>query len=312
MVTDLCRDKLQEYEILVSHHRKFMLSFCVLTFTFSFVATLGNLLVIRALWKASSLPKNLKMLFINLAVSDLAVGSVVHSMLGAIIAIVLYKEARGNHNQTVNMLCPTTITIFLFLLLILVSASFFTISAIAIDRFLAISLPLRYQGLVTSKRVFFVSISVWLIGFAIGAAYISIAARYNLAVVVAAQLYGLVVATAIYIYIYKIARYHKNQILTQCQLQNDQAMKVLREKKSAISALLVYIVLMVCYVPNLACSVLLLIDKFQITFLVANRASLFLVLLNSSLNPLIYCWRYRELREMVRKMVCQVFRIGSN
>lgn len=191
----------------------------------------------------------------------------------------------------------------------MVSASFFTISAIAVDRFLAISLHLRYQGLVTSKRVWIVLMTVWLISFVIASAFISIP-RYNLAVVVAAQLHGLAVSTAIYIYIYKIARYHRNQIQTQCQLQNDHVVKVLREKKSAISALLVYIVLMVCYVPNLACSVLMLVERFKMIFLVANRASLFLVLLNSSLNPLIYCWRYRELREMVRKMVCEIFRFG--
>ena len=309
MVTDLCREKLEEYERLVRYHRTFMLSYCVLTFAFSFIATLGNLLVIRALWKASSLPETLRKLFINLAVSDLAVGSIVQLMLGAIIAIVLYKEANGNHNQIVHMLCPATISLFMFLILTMVSASFFTISAIAVDRFLAISLHLRYQGLVTSKRVWIVLMTVWLISFVIASAFISIP-RYNLAVVVAAQLYGLAVSTAIYIYIYKIARYHRNQIQTQCQLQNDHVVKVLREKKFAISALLVYIVLMVCYVPNLACSVLMLVDRFKMTFLVANRASLFLVLLNSSLNPLIYCWRYRELREMVRKMVCEIFRLG--
>lgn len=300
MVTELCTAKFEEYERLIRYHGTFMLFFCVLNFAFSLVATLGNLLVIRALWKASSMPETLKKLFLNLAVSDLAVGSIAQLMLGVIIAVMLKEETSGGH--AFNILCPTIITLFLFLLLTLASASFFTITVIALDRFLAISLHLRYEQLVTSKRVIFVLICVWLASVTVGSIFISMP-YFNLMMIVIVELYGLLVTTVIYIYIYRIARYHKNRILSQFQLQNDHAMEVLREKKSAISALLVYIVLMVCYIPNSCCTILLLVDRSQISFLVANRVSLFLVLLNSSLNPLIYCWRYRELREIVKKMI---------
>lgn len=300
MVTELCTAKFEEYERLIRYHGTFMLFFCVLNFAFSLVATLGNLLVIRALWKASSMPETLKKLFLNLAVSDLAVGSIAQLMLGVIIAVMLKEETSGGH--AFNILCPTIITLFLFLLLTLASASFFTITVIALDRFLAISLHLRYEQLVTSKRVIFVLICVWLASVTVGSIFISMP-YFNLMMIVIVELYGLLVTTVIYIYIYRIARYHKNRILSQFQLQNNHAMEVLREKKSAISALLVYIVLMVCYIPNSCCTILLLVDRSQISFLVANRVSLFLVLLNSSLNPLIYCWRYRELREIVKKMI---------
>lgn len=300
MVTELCTAKFEEYERLIRYHGTFMLFVCVLNFAFSLVATLGNLLVIRALWKASSMPETLKKLFLNLAVSDLAVGSIAQLMLGVIIAVMLKEETSGGH--AFNILCPTIITLFLFLLLTLASASFFTITVIALDRFLAISLHLRYEQLVTSKRVIFVLICVWLASVTVGSIFISMP-YFNLMMIVIVELYGLLVTTVIYIYIYRIARYHKNRILSQFQLQNDHAMEVLREKKSAISALLVYIVLMVCYIPNSCCTILLLVDRSQISFLVANRVSLFLVLLNSSLNPLIYCWRYRELREIVKKMI---------
>lgn len=300
MVTELCTAKFEEYERLIRYHGTFMLFFCVLNFAFSLVATLGNLLVIRALWKASSMPETLKKLFLNLAVSDLAVGSIAQLMLGVIIAVMLKEETSRGH--AFNILCPTIITLFLFLLLTLASASFFTITVIALDRFLAISLHLRYEQLVTSKRVIFVLICVWLASVTVGSIFISMP-YFNLMMIVIVELYGLLVTTVIYIYIYRIARYHKNRILSQFQLQNNHAMEVLREKKSAISALLVYIVLMVCYIPNSCCTILLLVDRSQISFLVANRVSLFLVLLNSSLNPLIYCWRYRELREIVKKMI---------
>ena len=46
--------------LIVRLRRSFFLAFCVLNFVFSLVATLANLLVIRALMKASTLPGNVK------------------------------------------------------------------------------------------------------------------------------------------------------------------------------------------------------------------------------------------------------------
>ena len=43
-------------------------------------------------------------------------------------------------------------------------ASFFGVVAVSVDRFLAIHLHLRYQELVTHKRVVAVVITIWLLG----------------------------------------------------------------------------------------------------------------------------------------------------
>ena len=55
-------------------HGTAVYSLCVLNFIFSSVAAFGNILVIPALRKASSMPANIKKFFLSLAVSDLAVG----------------------------------------------------------------------------------------------------------------------------------------------------------------------------------------------------------------------------------------------
>ena len=73
MVVKLCILKLEEYKALAHFHGTLMIVFCVFNLTFSVVATLGNLLVIRALWKSSTISATLKYLFLSLAVSDLAV-----------------------------------------------------------------------------------------------------------------------------------------------------------------------------------------------------------------------------------------------
>ena len=151
MAAEFCTQKVEEYRKLIRHNETFMLVFCVLNLIFPLVAVLGNLLVIRALWKSSSIPANLRKLFLSLAVSDLAVGLLAQLMFGVINAVMLKMAEDGNYD--ISFLCPTISNARFFWLLFLTSASFLTISGIAVDRLLAISLHLRYQELVTSWLV---------------------------------------------------------------------------------------------------------------------------------------------------------------
>ena len=282
-----------------------MLTFCVLNLIFSLVATLGNLAVIRALSKASSIPDNLKKLFLSLAVSDFAVGLFGQLMFGIIVAVMLKTATNGNFNF--DFLCPRILTVCYFAIYLLTCSSFLTIVLIAVDRVLAVFLHLRYQELVTSKRVVIALVSLWLTSVVVVcSSFISLPDQNNM-VVVTFELFGLLVTTVGYVRIYKVVKYHRNQIASQCQLQNSQVMRILREKKSTMNALLVYIVFLACFLPNLCCIFLLRTDSLRLSFLVANHVSGFLVLLNSSFNPIIYCWRYREIREIVKNSIKHVF-----
>ena len=114
---------------------------------FTFVATFINLLIIRALWNALSIPLTLKKLFLSLASSDFAVGLIAQLMYGCIIAVILKMAANEDYNY--DFFCPTLLTLCHFFLFLLACASFLNVTAIAVDRLLAISLHLRYQKLVT-------------------------------------------------------------------------------------------------------------------------------------------------------------------
>ena len=80
MAEQCCTQRLDSWLKLVHHSKSSILTFCVSHFTFSLVATLGNLLVIRALIKASTIPANVKKLFLSLAFSELAVGLLLQLM----------------------------------------------------------------------------------------------------------------------------------------------------------------------------------------------------------------------------------------
>ena len=167
-------------------------------------------------------------MLLSLAVSDLAVALIPQLMLGVNLAVMLHMEPSEKHN--INAFCPEILIIYRFFALFLTSASFLTVTAIAIDRFLSISLHLRYQQLVTSDRVIIALIFLWLMSASAASVFISIPEN-NLMVVAVIEFYGLLVTTAVYVHIYRVVRYHQKQIQASCQLYNDQAEAVLREKK---------------------------------------------------------------------------------
>lgn len=300
MVAQFCSHELEELTQLVQRHRIFTTTFCALHMISSLISILENLFVIRALWKASSIPGNMKKLFLNLAFSDIAVALFGQLMLAVIIAVMLKMEETENY----NFLCPTVVTVNRFFLFLLACASFLNVTAIAVDRLLAVSIHLRYQEFVTSKRVFITLVSLWLTSGVGAFLYILFPDKSNMIVVII-EIVGILLTTVAYIRMYKVVRYHQNRIQCQLQLQNTQ---ILQEKKSAFNSLFVYVVFLACYLPRLCSAVLLITNSLRISFLVGEHVTFFLIFLNSSLNPVVYSWRYREIRETVKRTLKTIFR----
>ena len=125
------------------------ITLCVFNAVLSYIVIALNSVKIYAMTKTSSLPKNLKTLLLSLAVSDLGVGLIVQPL--TISVLVMKFESN------------TTFTAYLISLYILTFASFFGVTALTVDRFLAIHLHLRYNELVTHKRVVAVVISIWVL-----------------------------------------------------------------------------------------------------------------------------------------------------
>ncbi|XP_078351948.1 melanocortin receptor 3-like [Oculina patagonica] len=306
MTARFCNLELEEFTIILFHHRTLMLTLCVLILAFSVVAIFGNILVFRALWKASSIPSTLKKLFMSLVTADLAMGLFAQLMFGVTLAVMLNMTASGEYN--LHMFCPSVFTLCHFSIFFLASASLLNVTAIAADRLLAIFLHLRYQEIVSPKSITIALLSLWLTSGVAASIYILLPENNDRVSEVLVYV-GLFVTSVAYIYLYKTVRYHQNQIQCQCQVQNGQAMELLRQKKSAINALFVYVVFLACYVPHLCSTILLKMDQLRISSLAAYEVSVFLVLLNSSLNPMVYCWRYREIREIVKAIVKKTLRI---
>ena len=303
MISSFCKEKLEEMTLMVQLQPAFVSCLCVLHLLLSFMATFGNLLVIHAMWKASSIPATLRPLFLSLAFSDLAIGSCVEPAFAAILAVILHLAAKENFD--LGPLCPS-VTVSVFAAYSLLGVSFFTIAAIALDRLLAVFLHLRYQQLVTERRVAIGLVCLWLMSGLSTLAFMSIPS-YNDLVALVFQAAGLLVISVAYFRIYKVVRYHQNQIQCQLQVQNDGALEAARVRKSSLNAFYVYIIALACYLPSLIAGIPFLLDHLHIPSLVAYYLSAILVFLNSTINPLIYCWRYREIRFTVKRTVKKIF-----
>ena len=87
------------------------------------------------------------------------------------------------------------------------------------------------------------------------------------------ELAGLLLSAVANIRIYRVVRYHQNQIHCQQQLQlpNAQVMVHLREKKSALNALFVYVVFVACYLLHLCSAFLPTNASFRISFFTVRK-----------------------------------------
>ena len=201
----------------------------------------------------------------------------------------------------VNNTYFTLITYFV-IQTILAIASFFTVVAISVDRFLAIHLHLRYQELVTHERVVAGVISTWKLSVLssplIGYKYLNSRMPVYVFMVVVFG-FCFIIMGIIYSRMYLTARHHANQMqVPQMQVaQNSQIESAVRKRKSAISVFYVYLVVLVCYLPQYCVRVAQLIQSPPSTaLLVTGLFSKTLVFLNSSLNPVIYGWKMRHIR----------------
>jgi len=251
-----------------------------------------NIVTIHAIRKTSSLPKTLKTLLLSLSVSDVGVGLSVQPF---------YISLLVNWAQENNPGCKTYKAFFLVTRLFSM-ASFFGVVAVSVDRFLAIHLHLRYQELVTHKRVVAVVILIWLMS-----AFLSLMTlwvSFDIRNLISALLgvVGLFLTMLVYIRIYLAVRRHKNQIqIQQVQqgAQTDEMANFTRLIKSAVGVFYVYLVYIVCYLPF---TVIVKGPEIFGPSVAVKKVLLFsltLIFLNSSLNPVIYCWKMRHIRQTV-------------
>jgi len=261
-----------------------------------YTAIMLNIVTIHAIRKTPSLPKTLKTLLLSLAVSDVAVGLVIQPFYISLLVTWLQENYPACRTY---MAFDITMGFFS-------RASFYNVVAITIDRFLAIHLHLRYHETVTYKSVVTVVISIWLISAFLVSMALWVPSDVRTLFVFVSTAVGVLLTTLVYIRIYLTVRRHKNQIQAmqvQNTVQTGEMANSASLYKSAVGTFYVYLVFLICYLPIFIWSAALAVYDPSIALKKYLLFSFTLVFLNSSLNPVIYCWKMRHIRHAVMEIL---------
>ena len=116
-----------------------------------------------------------------------------------------------------------------------------------------------------------------------------------------------------YTMIFFTLRRHQMRVHTNVQQHHQQqsnhyfSLNMLRYRKAVHSALWIQLALVVCYLPYSIMTVLIGNRRPSPSYFLAWLTTVTLVYLNSSLNPVLYCWKISEVRRVVKEIIRNVF-----
>lgn len=289
------------------------------------LAILGNVLVCWAVYLNSNLQNVTNYFMVSLAVADIAVG-----LLAIPFAITISTGFCASFYGCLFIAC---------FVLVLTQSSIFSLLAIAIDRFIAIRMPLRYNALVTGSRAKGIIAICWVLSFIIGLTPMLGWHKYTLGGTVPSQnnsqncselkmaclfesvvtmeymvyynffacvLVPLLLMFGIYLKIFMAARRQLKQMENKV-VHGERSRSILQKEVHAAKSLAFIVGLFaVCWLP------LHIVNCYILFCPALPRPPLWLMDLailmshaNSVVNPLIYAYRIREFRHTFRKIIGQ-------
>ena len=206
----------------------------------SVTAFLGNTLILVALHKENSLHPPSKLLLRCLAISDLCVG-----LVSEPLAVIFWMSTIFERwNFCRHIFVSLVVTGY-----ILCGMSLLIMTAISVDRLLALSLGLKYRQVVTLKRTYTFLTTLCVISIVFSTMYVKsneIAARYIQILTTAC----LTTSSASYTKMFLKLRQRQTEVLEFELSSQSIQLKIARYRKAVSCALWLQLTLVVCYLPN--------------------------------------------------------------
>ena len=261
----------------------------------------GNVLVLAAVWRNPSLHTPSTILLCSLAVSDLLVGFLA---LPVNIAIALTPLSRVSSYLRLSQAR-------MFLNIQLCGVSLETMTAISVDRYLALRYHMRYPNMMTSRRATCVAATFWCKNFILSLLSIWKETAILLVAVVFVAL-CLFISSITYSAIYRIVRHHQHQIHAQQQavqsMNAEQNCKI-QAKKRAVNTFIYYICMLLCYFPVAVFTLIKVTYEQHWNIMIIISYCYTIMFMHSAINPFLYIWRNREIRrgvlKILRKILCK-------
>ncbi|KAG8521866.1 Adenosine receptor A2b [Galemys pyrenaicus] len=277
----------------------------------------GNVLVCAAVGTSSTLQTPTNYFLVSLAAADVAVG-----LFAIPFAITISLGICTDFYSCLFLAC---------FVLVLTQSSIFSLLAVAIDRYLAIRVPLRYKSLVTGTRARRVIAVLWVLAFGIGLTPFlgwngkrqnsttdgttngncshvtcSFEKVVSMSYMVYFNFFGcvlppLLIMLLIYIKIFTVAC----RQLKRTELMDHSRTILQREIHAAKSLAMIVGIFAICWLPVHAinCITLFLLAKPEDKPKWTINMAILLSHANSVVNPIVYAYRNRDFRYTFHKII---------
>ena len=263
-------------------------------FTFPFAILLNSLVIVAVKTKRHLRTKS-NISLACLATTDFAVGLIVQPL--AITSFSLFFIGSSPQTMTSSFVWVSSAVGQTC-----IAASLLHLMLMSGERYLAIKHSFAYQnGLVTEARIIIASSMAWICAAIVYGIRVSIFREISVVIILA------VISIVVYchVVIYKEVRRNTQQIIAN-QVSLAVKEKLLNNKRAFNTTVVIVLTLFLCYIPTCVWLIVFISFNGENSSDVGHIASFpitFLVLLNSSINPLIYTARIRHFRVAFFQMV---------
>ena len=253
----------------------------------SLTALTGNAIILLALRRCSSLHPSSKALFSSLAISDFGVGLVAQPLFAAYTLAIAWDNP--------GLFCIVGLPYSLFSSF-LGLVSFCTISVVALDRHLALILRFRYRKIVTVKRITLILMVAWFLS-----AFFTVSETFSINLRRIASEFMLI-SCLLLAFNFSISRHTSTSVSINSEWRVLLAFSTIANQPTACS--LFFCLFLSTYLPFVFALVVATAFGFSsFPQLFALDITSFLALLNSSLNPVVYCWRIKEIQREAKQLI---------
>ena len=270
----------------------------------SITASVGNTLILIALHKVSSIFPPRKLLFRCLAVTDLCIGLITEPIYITMLLMPVVLK-KFDFSNAIELIYDIS---FPLLSVVTISTSTF----ISVDRLVAILLGLRYRHVVTLRRVRAIILCFWLSGAFLWTLWRFISSEVAMNIFLVLIMLCLVISTFCYMKIFLAFRHQQAQVENHVQPGQlnggGNSLNIALYKKTVSSIAWVQLALLICYAPYTIMQLTLWKREIDYSpaFTATEQFAEFLFHLNSSLNPILFCWRIGDVRKEVKKTIRKV------
>ena len=268
---------------------------------FFIVITLGNLMIVIAVVKdpLKKLRSPFNYFVVNLAVADLIVG-IISMPIGIYNHTLEYLKTKPDVLKRVF-----TVTLFISL-----TASLLCLITLSVDRYVAITFPMKYRSNLTWRKCWIGSFIIWILSLSLPLIYLKVGyINYLMIYVNTAVVIAAITLVMTYIRIYKflrgqIQRMKEISRTTSNETKMLESKRTLQQKKVTRVFLWILVLFLVCYIPA---TIIVYILQFCATchcesIHVMRDTTFYLLTVNSCMNPFVYALKNKHYRHALTQV----------